>query len=115
MERETGIEPVDIQLAKLAFYPCPLPYLPDTTPVPRNAGSGAALHVLRFSRMQRPDCLRPDCSYTQFWTVWTVWFRAENICWKSGAGDGTRTRDLLLGKQILYQLSYSRHELPARR
>ena len=25
-----------------------------------------------------------------------------------GAGDGTRTRDLLLGKQILYQLSYSR-------
>jgi hypothetical protein len=56
MERETGIEPVDIQLAKLAFYPCPLPYLPDTTPVPRNAPSGAALHVLRFSRMQRPHC-----------------------------------------------------------
>src|ERR1035438_2978447 len=27
---------------------------------------------------------------------------------KHGAGDGTRTRDLLLGKQILYQLSYSR-------
>jgi hypothetical protein len=25
-----------------------------------------------------------------------------------GAGDGTRTRDILLGKQILYQLSYSR-------
>jgi hypothetical protein len=32
MEREVGIEPVDIQLAKLAFYPCPLPYLLDTTP-----------------------------------------------------------------------------------
>ena len=25
-----------------------------------------------------------------------------------GAGDGTRTRDSLLGRQILYQLSYSR-------
>ncbi len=27
---------------------------------------------------------------------------------KSGAGDGIRTRDLLLGKQMLYQLSYPR-------
>ena len=26
----------------------------------------------------------------------------------SGAGDGIRTRDLLLGKQTLYQLSYPR-------
>jgi hypothetical protein len=26
----------------------------------------------------------------------------------SGAGDGTRTRDILLGKQTLYRLSYSR-------
>ena len=26
----------------------------------------------------------------------------------SGAGDGTRTRDSLLGKQVLYQLSYPR-------
>jgi hypothetical protein len=25
-----------------------------------------------------------------------------------GAGDGTRTRDHLLGRQMLYQLSYSR-------
>ena len=27
---------------------------------------------------------------------------------KSGAGDGTRTHDNLLGKQVLYQLSYAR-------
>ena len=27
-----------------------------------------------------------------------------------GAGDGTRTRDPLLGKQMLYQLSYSRSD-----
>ncbi len=27
---------------------------------------------------------------------------------RSGAGDGTRTRDSLLGRQELYQLSYSR-------
>ena len=27
---------------------------------------------------------------------------------ESGAGDGTRTRDNLLGRQALYQLSYSR-------
>ena len=27
---------------------------------------------------------------------------------ESGAGNGTRTRDPLLGKQMLYQLSYSR-------
>ncbi len=27
---------------------------------------------------------------------------------KCGAGDGTRTRDNLLGRQGLYQLSYSR-------
>ena len=26
----------------------------------------------------------------------------------SGAGDGTRTHDILLGKQTLYQLSYTR-------
>ena len=25
-----------------------------------------------------------------------------------GAGDGTRTHDILLGKQTLYQLSYTR-------
>ncbi len=29
----------------------------------------------------------------------------ERVC---GAGDGTRTRDHLLGRQALYQLSYSR-------
>ena len=29
----------------------------------------------------------------------------------SGAGDGTRTRDILLGKQTLYRLSYSRPEV----
>jgi hypothetical protein len=28
-----------------------------------------------------------------------------------GAGDETRTRDILLGRQKLYQLSYSRAEL----
>ncbi len=28
-----------------------------------------------------------------------------------GAGDGTRTRDALLGRQVLYQLSYSRVEV----
>ena len=28
--------------------------------------------------------------------------------WGIGAGDGTRTRDNLLGRQELYQLSYSR-------
>lgn len=28
-----------------------------------------------------------------------------------GAGDGTRTRDILLGKQTLYQLSYTRNSL----
>ena len=27
---------------------------------------------------------------------------------RDGAGDGTRTRDALLGRQVLYQLSYSR-------
>jgi hypothetical protein len=27
---------------------------------------------------------------------------------KNGAGDGTRTRDIYLGKVVLYQLSYSR-------
>ena len=31
----------------------------------------------------------------------------REIC---GAGDGTRTRDILLGRQTLYQLSYSRTE-----
>ena len=27
---------------------------------------------------------------------------------KTGAGDGARTRGILLGKQVLYQLSYTR-------
>lgn len=31
----------------------------------------------------------------------------------SGAGDGIRTRDILLGKQTLCQLSYSRSGVPA--
>ena len=31
-----------------------------------------------------------------------------------GAGDGTRTRDSLLGRQVLYQLSYSRRRAHAR-
>ncbi len=30
----------------------------------------------------------------------------RSIC--AGAGDGTRTHDILLGKQTLYQLSYTR-------
>ena len=30
----------------------------------------------------------------------------------AGAGDGTRTRDNLLGRQGLYQLSYSRKFVP---
>ena len=29
---------------------------------------------------------------------------------KSGAGDGTRTRDIQHGKLVLYQLSYSREQ-----
>lgn len=32
---------------------------------------------------------------------------------KLGAGEGTRTLDLLLGKQLLYQLSYTRITLEA--
>jgi hypothetical protein len=27
---------------------------------------------------------------------------------RSGAGDETRTRDIFLGKEVLYQLSYTR-------
>jgi hypothetical protein len=27
---------------------------------------------------------------------------------RSGAGDATRTRDIFLGKEVLYQLSYTR-------
>jgi hypothetical protein len=30
------------------------------------------------------------------------------LCAFCGAGDGTRTRDSLLGRQVLYQLSYPR-------
>jgi hypothetical protein len=32
-----------------------------------------------------------------------------------GAGDGIRTRDILLGRQVLHQLSYSRSIAPSRR
>jgi hypothetical protein len=28
--------------------------------------------------------------------------------WERGAGDETRTRDIFLGKEVLYQLSYTR-------
>ena len=28
--------------------------------------------------------------------------------WENGAGDATRTRDIFLGKEVLYQLSYTR-------
>ena len=34
--------------------------------------------------------------------------KPHNHAEKWGAGDGTRTRDSLLGKQVLYQLSYPR-------
>jgi hypothetical protein len=33
---------------------------------------------------------------------------AVRFKWERGAGDGIRTRDILLGKQTLCQLSYSR-------
>jgi hypothetical protein len=33
---------------------------------------------------------------------------AAQFEWEGGAGDGIRTRDILLGKQTLCQLSYSR-------
>ena len=32
----------------------------------------------------------------------------ESLEGKSGAGDETRTRDIFLGKEVLYQLSYTR-------
>ena len=40
----------------------------------------------------------------------TTWLprRGLGLLPKSGAGDGTRTRDIDLGKVALYQLSYSR-------
>ena len=34
---------------------------------------------------------------------------------KAGAGDGIRTRDLLLGKQTFYQLNYTRIIAPVHR
>jgi hypothetical protein len=40
-------------------------------------------------------------------------FPSHSLCvgtCADGAGDGTRTRDNLLGRQALYQLSYSRNE-----
>ena len=36
-------------------------------------------------------------------------------CGYFGAGDGTRTHDILLGKQTLYQLSYAREARPVYR
>jgi hypothetical protein len=36
------------------------------------------------------------------------WSRSAGVDREGGAGDGTRTRDILLGKQTLYRLSYSR-------
>ena len=37
---------------------------------------------------------------------WATW--AFNQTYFTGAGDEVRTRDILLGRQVLYQLSYSR-------
>jgi hypothetical protein len=34
--------------------------------------------------------------------------------YKPGAGDETRTRDIFLGKEVLYQLSYTRRRWPGR-
>jgi hypothetical protein len=34
-----------------------------------------------------------------------VWVIAQSVV---GAGDETRTRDIFLGKEVLYQLSYAR-------
>ncbi len=38
----------------------------------------------------------------------SLWWEAAQMAWEEGAGDGTRTRDSLLGRQVLYHLSYSR-------
>ena len=35
--------------------------------------------------------------------------RAPLIQREGGAGDATRTRDIFLGKEVLYQLSYTRN------
>src|SRR5258708_1743646 len=37
-----------------------------------------------------------------------IWNARDTVNARSGAGDGTRTHDILLGKQTLYQLSYTR-------
>ena len=38
--------------------------------------------------------------------------KARRVLHVVGAGDGTRTHDILLGKQTLYQLSYTRSTCP---
>ena len=53
---------------------------------------GGRMWKLREVRRQTIQCGRP------LWAATT----------ECGAGDGTRTRDALLGRQVLYQLSYSR-------
>ena len=62
--------------------------------------SGPLVRSSYHAERHRPDPVPPN---------------AETSESKRGAGNGTRTRDLDLGKVALYQLSYSRHEAMAPR
>jgi hypothetical protein len=50
-----------------------------------------------------------ECSTTELHGRWYYYFKLAKLPSLSvGAGDEVRTRDILLGRQVLYQLSYTR-------
>ena len=49
------------------------------------------------------------------WTAIVASLSGIPVLMRLGAGDETRTRDIFLGKEVLYQLSYTRISVPAGR
>ncbi len=86
VEPTTGIEPVTPSLPRKCSTPEPRGLL--TSPNERPASQSATRHDIE-----------------------TQAAAFHNSHSKTGAGDGTRTRDPQLGRLMLYQLSYSRSRL----
>ena len=84
LERKTRFELATLALARRCSTTEPLPHI---------FGGGRRIRTFEIS----------DNGFT----VRPLWPLGNPSTLKNGAGDGTRTRDLLITSQLLYQLSYT--------
>ena len=118
MERETGFEPATNSLEGCDSTPELLPPIPDPLiggewRIRTSVGQGPAdLQSAAFDRSANsPLWLRVASCQLRVATRSPARNSQLGTRNSTGAGDGTRTRDLLITNQLLYQLSYASAEL----